>query len=476
MVGDEHGPDARQAAVDEDADGGRRTAHDLVHGATENGRAEHGLVPAQQHEIGRLHRRHVADVGRRLRRYEGQRADLETERPGALEERRECDRVAIGTTLREHERRAVVRELEAERVEAAGLGRRADERAGQRHHPGTRAVVGDAHEDRERVRRTDVRPGDLLLSRVVHPLDERGRRECGEESHQHHHREQRGGDHPEVEADVEHDQLHQAACVHQHAERGGLPPPEPGETRGDRAAAELPEARDADHEAAHPPGVERVEEPNLGPQPAVGEEQRQQEDDHQVLELVREDLGEAVGLRDDRPDHKRTEERVDADDLGGQAGEEQQHQRHGDEVLAEALLVRAASGQASEERPDERQHDADVDERECRRPRGVAEASGAHDRHDEGEDAPRGHVVHGRARDRDRAELRVQEATLDQDAGQDGKRRDAHGRAHEQGERAERHGRRRQTGIEVPREDGAEREGNDDARVADHDRRVAAAA
>src|SRR2546422_8350182 len=45
---------SRQAAVDEDADGGRRTAHDLVHGATENGRAEHGLVPAQQHEIGRL--------------------------------------------------------------------------------------------------------------------------------------------------------------------------------------------------------------------------------------------------------------------------------------------------------------------------------------------------------------------------------------------------------------------------------------
>ena len=165
---------------------------------------------------------------------------------------------------------------------------------------------------------------------------------------------------------------------------------------------------------------------------------------------------------------------MDADGLGGQAGEQEQHERHGHEVLAQALLVRAASREPPEERADERHHDADVQQREHCRPRGVTEASGTRDRDDEREDAPRRHVVDRRARDRHGAQLRVQQTALDQDAREHGERRDAHRGAHEQREGGEGHRRRRETRVEVESQDRAERERDDDARMADHDRGVAA--
>ena len=49
--------------------------------------------------------------------------------------------------------------------------------------------------------------------------------------HDHHHREQRRRDDAQVEADVEHDQLHQAARVHQRAEHGGVAPAQAGAAR-----------------------------------------------------------------------------------------------------------------------------------------------------------------------------------------------------------------------------------------------------
>jgi hypothetical protein len=46
----------------------------------------------------------------------------------------------------------------------------------------------------------------------------------GDDGHQDQHGEECGRDGAEVERDVEDDKFHQAACVHQNAERGGLTP------------------------------------------------------------------------------------------------------------------------------------------------------------------------------------------------------------------------------------------------------------
>jgi hypothetical protein len=57
-------------------------------------------------------------------------------------------------------------------------------------------------------------------------------------------------------------------------------------------------------------------------------------------------------------------------------------------------------------------------------------AGRAHDDDDRREDAPRGDVIDGGARDSDRADRRS-DKTLREYARQHGERRDAHGRAHE---------------------------------------------
>ena len=53
-----------------------------------------------------------------------------------------------------------------------------------------------------------------------------------------------GRDDAQIEADVEHDQLHQPARVHQDAQRRRVAPAEAGEPRGDEAAPELADAGD----------------------------------------------------------------------------------------------------------------------------------------------------------------------------------------------------------------------------------------
>ena len=62
---------------------------------------------------------------------------------------------------------------------------------------------------------------------------------------------------PDVEADVEHDQLDEAARVHQDAERRRLAPAEAGEARGDERAAELADRRDRHDDGAQRPVLPR---------------------------------------------------------------------------------------------------------------------------------------------------------------------------------------------------------------------------
>ena len=60
-----------------------------------------------------------------------------------------------------------------------------------------------------------------------------------DQRHDHHHRKQRLGENPNRQADIEDDQFHQPAGVHQHAQQAALPPVHSIEPRGDGDAAKL---------------------------------------------------------------------------------------------------------------------------------------------------------------------------------------------------------------------------------------------
>jgi hypothetical protein len=377
--------------------------------------------------------------------------------------------------LGEHERGAAGRRQQAKRVEAILLVGLAEERAGDRDHARPRPVVRDAGEHREAVGGRDVDLGLLLgHGRRVDDLEERRRDERRHERHDDHHREERGRDDAEIEPDVEHDQLHQPARVHEDSERRRLAPAKSGEARRDRAAAELADARDENHHAADDPRVQRVEEPDLRAKAAVGEEERQEQHDDQVFELVGEELREMILLRHDRAEDERAEERVDADDLGDPTRHQQEEQRTGDEILTEAFLVRAPRREPLDERTHAAQHEHDVGDREEGGPRAFRHVRHADERDHTGEDAPGGDVVDGGTRDRDRADLRSEQAPFDEDPRQHGKRGDAHRRAHEEREREEGDARRCELAVQVMGEPRTEGEGHDDAGVADRDRGVAA--
>ena len=81
----------------------------------------------------------------------------------------------------------------------------------------------------------------------------------------HEHREERRRDQPELEADVEHDQLGQAARVHQRAERRRVAPAEAAVARGEHRADPLADDRDGDQHERDQPQLRPVERADLGP-------------------------------------------------------------------------------------------------------------------------------------------------------------------------------------------------------------------
>jgi hypothetical protein len=350
---------------------------------------------------------------------------------------------------------------------------------GEVHERGGDAGVGDAHEhggdglEREERRGGGGARGGVERGLLGHlrggedALEQRGRDPRRHERHDHHHREQLGGDDPEVQPDVEHHELHQAAGVHQHADRRRGAEVEPREPRGGRGAAELADARDGDDPERCPPRGGVVEQADLRAETAVREEQREEDDRDEVLDLLDEHGVEAAVARDDRSEEEGAEEGVDADPLGHRCGGEEHEEDEGDGVAADGEP--AARPDAREHRTDDLPHHEHVDDGEAGRLERGAHARGAGDGHHEGEHAPRGHVVHGGGGEREGTHARADEAALREEAGEDRERRHAQGGAEEEAERDAGDAGGREGGVQGDGGDGPEDERDDDPGVADGD-------
>jgi len=73
-----------------------------------------------------------------------------------------------------------------------------------------------------------------------------------------------------VISDIQHDQFHKAARIHQDTERRRIAPVHPGQPGGDRRTAEFPHRRDHDYQCADQPLIETVHQADLRPQAGKG--------------------------------------------------------------------------------------------------------------------------------------------------------------------------------------------------------------
>jgi hypothetical protein len=130
---------------------------------------------------------------------------------------------------------------------------------------------------------------------------------------------------------------------------------------------------------------------------------------------------------------------VNADPLRRQRARHEQHQDDREQVLRDHASVGVHDGHAPQQRSHGEEHGPHVDEHPADHLGPRQEAPGVTDRGDHREKTPAHDVVECRAGDGQRPQTRVQQVTLDEDAGEDGKRRDRHRRAEKACEAEARH-------------------------------------
>ena len=86
----------------------------------------------------------------------------------------------------------------------------------------------------------------------------------GDKRHDDEHGEDARRENAEIVADIQRDELHEAAGVHERAEPEGIAPGHAGKAGGEGAAAEFAEGCDGDDEKADEPGLGVVEEAGSG--------------------------------------------------------------------------------------------------------------------------------------------------------------------------------------------------------------------
>src|SRR5262249_53389514 len=105
----------------------------------------------------------------------------------------------------------------------------------------------------------------LPSGRRTHRVEQRPGHRGRDDRHDDHHREQGRTDDADVHADVQDDQLHQAARVHQHAQPRREAPGQPDGACGDERSAELARRREQDDRQTDSPRRRRRHQADLGP-------------------------------------------------------------------------------------------------------------------------------------------------------------------------------------------------------------------
>ncbi len=185
-------------------------------------------------------------------------------------------------------------------------------------------------------------------------------REGRDQRHDDEHREQGRRDDFHLEADVEDDQFHQPAGVHQDAERRCVTPVESGEACGDRAAAEFANRRDGNDERADRPLLHAADQTDLRAQSGVGEKRGQQQNDHDIFEAIGQIARHPAVVRNHRAKCEGPEHGVDADHFSGAGREQERDEDRRHHALRQPSAIAVEQTEANHRGAHDEQHHEDV--------------------------------------------------------------------------------------------------------------------
>jgi len=147
--------------------------------------------------------------------------------------------------------------------------------------------------------------------------DGRGR-QGGDHGHEDEHRKKGRRENAEVEAYVQDHQLHEAAGVHENAQRGGFPAVRASYARGEKAAAELAQRCDQNDDDTNQPVDGFLQKADLGAHSSERKKYRQEKNDDDIFTFFAYIAGELRVMRNNRAEKECAEERVDSNTLGEQ--------------------------------------------------------------------------------------------------------------------------------------------------------------
>ena len=253
--------------------------------------------------------------------------------------------------------------------------------------------------------------------------------------HDHEDRKERVWDHPEALADAQDHELGEPAGIHQNTDHRCLARAEPAQTGPREARGDLRPDGDSENSQADQTDLDAVDRGELGLETRDREEDREEEQNGEVLELDRDLIHQLRVARDDRAEDERAEDGVDSDLLGRVGAQQDTNEDQAEERRAQAALVAASRNDPSDCRAHDEEHRREERERQREGDDQVARAAGPDDRHDHREDKPREDILDRRAGEADDPNPILAQPLLREDAGQNGEGRDGQSRPEEERER-----------------------------------------
>ena len=150
----------------------------------------------------------------------------------------------------------------------------------------------------------------LHTNEDIDQMHHRHRHHCRDHRHQHQHRIDRRRKDLHLIADTQDDKLHQPTRIHKGTEIDAALRAFAREASRDIGTTDLPDDSDKSEEPEEHPCSRAIDQPQLCLQAARHEEERKEEHQRDVLNLVGENLAEGEILWHDKPEHKGSEEGV----------------------------------------------------------------------------------------------------------------------------------------------------------------------
>ena len=239
--------------------------------------------------------------------------------------------------------------------------------------------------------------GGIVFVGADETVEDGGGHEGGDDGHEDEDGEETFGNESALEADVDDDEFHEAAGVHEQANAKGFTDGKACGARGESAGDAFAEDCGAEDKAADEPEEGRVKQADFRVEAGVGEEEGQKEGDGEGLDAGDEIAGHDAAGHGGAHDES-AEDGVQADGVGDPCAEGHESESDDEAGFGEGFFMNEAAFEALKEGAKKTEGDSDISGTSA----DIEESMGpvvVEAREDDGEQAPCGSVVNGACAD-----------------------------------------------------------------------------